>query len=243
MAVGLHVRISRKYRQVLLLVEAGQGDGVEILCRTMYEAALAQAFICRQTVKLRRADRSSVNLHGVKLTQEFRAWLFLAHSLMRDEERLDKMDKVPGLRRLSAQERKLAQPVIDHAKAKVGPEWAKMLRKATTCAALPVSDLAYTMGDGLYRYYRTIYAMHSGHVHPGEHQRYVKRENGNTALLWQDELRLLELALCYSTAVAGLASREFARLLDTTHQPYVDARYFGDSYPELKKVFTRVFRR
>src|SRR5687768_14821462 len=78
-ALGIHVRLCRKYRQAIALAELGQGDGGESLCRSMFEAFLAQAFVCRQLVKLRRRNGGKVNLHNKKMTQEFRASLYLAH--------------------------------------------------------------------------------------------------------------------------------------------------------------------
>jgi hypothetical protein len=240
MAIGLHVRICRKFRQALLLTEIGQADGVEILCRSMYEAALAQAFVCRQTVKLKRTNGKAVDLHGRRLTQLFRAQLFLAHTLIRDESRLEHMSKHAGLKRLAAQELKLAKPVIDDAKKMVGSDWSKTLRGGT-CTGLSIKDFAYSLGDGLFRFYRTVYAIHSGQVHPGEYHRFTTRTKGETTLRWQDESDQIELALCYATAVASLGLGEFAKLLNKAHQPYLAAHMFEDTYPEFKKVFARAY--
>src|SRR5436190_24220186 len=60
MAVGLHVRIARKYRQILLLAESGQADGAEVICRSMFEALMALAFICREGVELRLSGGGAV---------------------------------------------------------------------------------------------------------------------------------------------------------------------------------------
>src|SRR4051812_7405348 len=106
MAVGLHVRICRKFRQALTLTEIGQADGVEMLCRSMYEAALAQAFICRPSVKLKKANRKPVDLFGRKLTQNFRAQLYIAHTFNRDESRYEDMGQKIGLKRIAAQGQK-----------------------------------------------------------------------------------------------------------------------------------------
>src|SRR5262245_17965260 len=98
MALGLHVRVCRKFRQALLLVPIGQADGIEILCRSMFEATLAQIFICRSRVRLRHIGGTPVNLHGETLSQTFRARLYAAHTFTRDEKRYAGMATKAGLK-------------------------------------------------------------------------------------------------------------------------------------------------
>jgi hypothetical protein len=119
MAIGLHVRLCRKFRQAIALTEVGQADGVEMLCRSMFETALAQAFICRPTVKLRYVNGPAVPLFGQKLTRDFRAQLFIAHTFLREEKRSTKMSEKRGLKRFGAKVKRMGNTVIAAAKAAI----------------------------------------------------------------------------------------------------------------------------
>src|SRR5262249_9619244 len=106
-----------------------------------------------------------------------------------------------------------------------------------TCSGLPISDFAYSLGRLPYKWYRTIYAFQSGHVHPGEHHRFFTYPGGELTIHLHDENPALTRVLCHGTVISGMAMTEFARLLNKSYQPYIDARYFEDTYPELKRVF------
>jgi hypothetical protein len=224
----------------LLLARIGQADGVDMLCRSIYEAALAQAFVCRPTVKLKQANGKPVDLYGRKLTQNFRAQLFAAHTFNRDETRYEGMGQKSGLKQMAARGQKVGDPTYSAVKAAIGPQWWQKLKRSTTCAGLSVRGLAHSLGDGFARWYYAIYSLHSDQVHPAAFHRFIKLTKVGTNLCWQDAAYELELALCYATFMISLAAGEFAKLLDKTYQPYIDAHMFDETYPEFKKVFVRV---
>jgi hypothetical protein len=240
MTLGLHVRIVRKYGQVLHLAELGQADGAEVLCRTMYESLLAQAFICRPRIRLRRTDKSVLNLHGKKLTKEFRALLYYAHDAIQNEKSLEHKEKLRGFKRIAKDIRKVANQPLSEIKTVLGPAWSKALR-ANTCAGVHVSDLAFSLGHQIYVWYRTLYGEHSSHVHTGDHRRFATRDAKGPYVRWQDDNDDVARALLYSTAILGLATSEYARLFDKTHKPYLEARLFESTYDELKEVFIHLY--
>jgi hypothetical protein len=235
-ALGLHVRLCRKYRQAIALAELGQGDGSDSLTRSMFEAFLAQAFICRQTVKLRRRNGGAVNLFGKKLTQEFRAYLYLAHDAIQNDKRMNEMAKEPGLKLSAKAERRDAQGYIDMVTTPIGADWARAL-KANTCAGLSIEDFAHSFNTQ--RWYHTIYKIQSSHVHPGEPDRFITyvADQPIPQVKWQDGPFEINRTLWVATFTMGLAMTEFNRLLDKNHQPYVRAGLFRDALPEMKRVF------
>jgi hypothetical protein len=235
-ALGLHVRLCRKYRQAIALGELGQGDGGEALCRSMFEAFLAQAFICRQTVKLRRRNGGAVNLHGKKMTQDFRAYLYIAHDAIQNDKRIAEMSKERGLKRSANSERKDAQAYIDMVTKPVGADWARSL-KANTCAGLSIEDFAHSFNAQ--RWYHTIYKIQSSHVHPGEPDRFITYVQGNPRpqVKWQDGPFEVHRMLWVATGMMGLGMTEFNRLLNKTYQPYIKAGVFRNAYAEMKHVF------
>lgn len=241
-ALGLHVRTCRKLEQAKLLAAAGQADGAETICRSVFESFLSQAFVCRQSVRLRRVNGKPVKKFDKKLPQEFRATLFLARDTMQQEARIDKMEKVPTLTRAARAERKAAKPAFDSIRKHIGDGWADAI-KQNSCGGLPIADFAFSFGLSTYKYYRTVYSFLSEHVHPGEPSRFLTYVEDNTvpSVSWHDGNPEVERALWCTICAAGLEMSEFARLLDRSHKPYIKLGLFKNSYSEIKTVFKNMY--
>lgn len=238
-ATGLHVLMCRRFRQVIALCKLGQVDCAEGVCRSMFEGLLVQKFICLNSVSLRRENsRKKVNTHGKKLTQVFRATLYVAHDTVQWNRTLNKMAKIPRRKRYT--KRKLKEQADDYAEhcREVGPGWAKALRE-NTCAGLSIQDFAYSFGKHIYDWFVTLYKIQCGFVHGGQYSISLdfSRPGKPPRLKWQDKPEEVFRALRTANYLHGLEQTEFNRLLDKTHAPYIEAGLFRDATSELRRVF------
>lgn len=238
-AVGLHVLMCRRFRQAIALCQLGQVDSAEAVCRSMFEGLLVQTFICRNSVALRHRDNGrKANRFGKALTQEFRADLYIAHSVIQWKKTLDKLAETKGHKRYAARKLKKLKPEYDNWCSQIGSSWAKALKK-NTCAGLRVEDFAYSLGEKYDQWYRSIYSIQSGFLHGGKFDITLQFSgSGNMPQLkWNDSPQEVYRALRSATYLFGLQQSELNRLLDKSHRPYVKAGIFRNANSEFRTVF------
>jgi hypothetical protein len=211
------VRSSRQFRTVLELCERGEGVDASIICRSLFETALAIAFVLRPRVTLRKFDRRGVPRPVVKqrnrLSREFRATLVVAHHVLEPERFVQQHENRPSFRRhAEALRRRLVNDTVaQHYKKVIGSGWTSVLLSAPwTYSGLTVANLARSLGQEFSRWYTLIYGDQSQHVHAADIPDHidVDDEIDATSPRWHSSVVNSGMALCAATAmflaVAGL---------------------------------------
>jgi hypothetical protein len=178
MMVGLYTKACLSYRSVIHLCEAGLDRSAASINRSLLETLLNLAFLARRKVSLyhfNNGKRTPVDLHGKKLTPEFRTVLYCAYCLIRDKAMFGHWATTPGLKRTGKYAHsKLSGLSHPHILA-LGPDWEKQLGKnPTTCAGIPIKDFAESLGKHFLALYRSIYAVDSQNVHQSDAFDYVE---------------------------------------------------------------------
>ena len=98
MAMGLHVRISQKIPASVVARGGWASRHGRVICRSMFEAFLAQSFVCRSDVTLTRENGGVVDTSWVHSNARISTVLYYAHvHSWREEDR--EHGKAPGTER------------------------------------------------------------------------------------------------------------------------------------------------
>lgn len=167
-ALGLYSKACKQFRSIIILGEAGFGDEVAILTRSLFETALSIEFLMRGKVVLKR-EGNEVDIDSSRpLTTDFRAQLYFARAALTNEKRLKEWKARAELKDSMAIRGDPGVIVAQAAAAKtaVSEAWWKALSKGTAAAGLSVKNLADSLG--LLSYYIMVYGDQSEVAHAGD---------------------------------------------------------------------------
>ncbi len=215
-AAQLQISMNRKLRQVIALCQVGQGDGAEVICRSIFESMLAQAFICADTLEFRDPNGGG----KIQFTEELegdrfkRGVLYFVYKDIKYEKWLKGLLKVPVMKEWA--EGQLKRKSVDWpTDCGVSEEWVKKLEKSTTCSGLPVSSLAYSLGAKAYSYYLRAYCSQSAVVHTswgGGYTQLIEGEKPGANVNWFDEDFAIARPLYLSGLITALGGIFFASI-------------------------------
>jgi Family of unknown function (DUF5677) len=174
--LAMSVKATRQFRSVIELCERGEAVDGAIIARSMFETALAVAFVLKPRFEPSKFDekgkvKKTIKVPGVTLTCEFRALLFAAHQVLQPERSAAKHADRPGLKRHSKRMARIAANFggAQLYKNAIGPEWTKILKSPPfTYSGLSIANLARSLGRTFPKWYDTVYGSQSEHVHAAD---------------------------------------------------------------------------
>lgn len=185
-AIAFFVKVSTSFRAVIHLCEAGLDRNAMPVSRSLFETTVTLTFLVRQRVSLYRfynkqKPKTPLELFGKKLTTEFRTELYHAWCILWEEKVFEQWQKTPGIKQAAKQVlkkiSKSERPYVDS----IGQDWVKQIKGKNTCVGLGILDFAESLGASFHRWYRTVYAGDSQHVHQSDAMSYlIKRESKDT---------------------------------------------------------------
>jgi hypothetical protein len=186
-AIALYTKAMTSFRASIHLCEFGADRNALPINRSLFETSVNLAFLIRQRVNLYQFNDNSktkpktpVNLHGKKLTTEFRTDLFNAWSILMSEKNVRRYSSTPGVkmagRRLQQQIDEMERPYVDA----IGADWEKALRKTNTCVGLSIKDFASSLGNAFRLWYGLVYSSDSQHVHQSDMIEFLNCDSDGT---------------------------------------------------------------
>lgn len=229
----LHVQAFRLYRSIVEECKRGEAFAARILCRSLFETVAALLFVLKPTVCIRlepkmkkgarttdSAGRPGATAVAIKrsesvakdrLSNEFRARLYIAHAFIELEEHETKCATTDGLkgihRRAKARVDKTEIAMIE---AEIGLEWSYVLRNYPfSYSGLTVKRLCKMLHKQMLKWYETIYNFQSRDVHAAnalDHFRFTNGRDGElNAISTDDEvLRVLQGAAIQFRAIIAI---------------------------------------
>jgi hypothetical protein len=166
LALGIFTKACKQFRSIMLLGEAGFGDEVTVLTRSIFETALALEFVIKEQVTLKRDGKLFDPDQSRPLTNDFRAMLYAAHAASTAERRLNMFNNDPTLTPYVGIVGDPTSIAADATAAQneVGLVWWKQLKEGY--AGLKVKNLADSFG--VVAYYAMVYGPQSEVAHAAD---------------------------------------------------------------------------
>lgn len=219
-AIGLYVKATTSFRAAIHLCRIGCDRNALPINRSLFENSVNLAFLLRRRVSLYQFNdstakpRTPVNLHGKKLSTDFRTDLYNAWCILMDEKKVRRFARTPGIKRsgkkLGKQIAALYRPYVDS----IGPDWEKAIKGANTCVGLPIEHFASSLGSHFRLWYGLVYSSDSQHVHQSDLIQFLDadEQSGVFSPRWftsPDEIRttLHKSALIYFGCICELQKR------------------------------------
>lgn len=175
--VALLVKATTTFRSVQHLCEVGLDRIALPLCRSLFENLLNLAFLLRPKVSLCKFEANGNSLPWKpdlqQLTCDFRAALYNAWCILKDERHYSQAEQTPGIKRVAKRATRKIKLAPRPFMTTIGPKWEGKLLKGNTCTGLTVADFAASLGKGLRAWYRTVYAGDSNYVHQSDMISYI----------------------------------------------------------------------
>ena len=170
--VALFTKAHVTFRSIIVLCKNGLDRPATALTRSLFETMLNLAFLLRKQVSLHRFHpgqanpKTALNLHGERLTPEFRHALFNTWSLLRDEKTIANWQTTPGIKQRGKRVLKKLTQLDRSYMDTISSAWQQSIKGSNTCTGLSVFDFAASLG--FQKWYRTIYAGDSAFVHQSD---------------------------------------------------------------------------
>jgi hypothetical protein len=216
--IGLFVKVCRLARGNLGLAELGQSECADILCRSIFEASCAFAFLARAEIKL--TDSSSnppvlLPTFGKTLSYDFRAslyefhWQYELERMLGGFENSDHSEAAMSLRH--AIDASAAHRI--ELEALVGQDWIKLLRTKKSFSGTSFRNLALSIGPAFASEYVGMYRAHSWRVHGCDASLFTEYSNETQGLQisWQSENEDIASALGWTIGPLLLTTRLYIR--------------------------------
>lgn len=205
-AMMLDVQACRQFRSIVEECRRGEGFNASIICRSLYETVLAQMFVLAKRVRIivaqrvdkktkvpivdsagnpvfgaRPASKAAMPKQPRRLTRKLRALLFLAYMHLGKEEAVDRLAKIPGLKRRAEMLKRRRDPAtVTYFKKRIGPAWTSVLAQHPhTYSGLSIANLAKVLHRKMYSWYEVIYHFQSGMAHGTDATRHVDMDENS----------------------------------------------------------------
>lgn len=200
--MAMNAAACRRYRSVIELCQRGEAEDAEILNRSLFELVLGTAFVLLPNVSVsasfavnkatgqRKRDKEgnvryrATKSKGRKTTQDFRARLVIAHSILRDEHHYQEAQATPGLKRYGRTVSAGMRPIVAKVAKAIGSRWTYILRhKPWTYSGMSIKGTASLIGNQLAGWYVAVYGPQSGIVHGSNLYHYVRLDDSGALLI------------------------------------------------------------
>jgi hypothetical protein len=173
-AVALNVQACREFRTVVELCMRCEGYTAAIVARTLFETALATAFVLLPEIRVRiiqsKPNKWQAVLPGKSrrksdlLTRELRAMLYIANMKLERYVFATKSENKRG-RKQYAKPSAADRRVLAETEMALGKEWTYILTHQRSYSGLSVANLAAAIKHRLDHWYDTIYFFQSRIAH------------------------------------------------------------------------------
>lgn len=221
-ALALYTKAMTSFRASIHLCAIGCDRNALPVNRSLFETSVNLAFLIRHRVALYQFNDNSkakpktlVNLHGKRLTTDFRTDLYNAWNILMSEKNVRRYSSTPGIKRAGRRlERKLGdmeRPYIDA----IGADWEKAIRGTNTCVGLSIKDFASSLGGEFRLWHGLVYTNDSQHVHQSDMIEFIECDETTATFSprWftsPDQVRTtLSKAAVFHWAVLRNSTRDF----------------------------------
>lgn len=174
-ALALYTKAMTSFRASIHLCEIGCDRNTLPVNRSLFETSVNLAFLIRHRVTLyhfndgsKTKPKTPLNLHGKKLTTDFRTDLYNAWNILMSEKNIRRYSSTPGVKRAGRKLQKridgIERPYVDT----VGVDWEKAIRGKNTCTGLSIKDFSSSLGSVFQLWYGLVYSSDSQHVHQSD---------------------------------------------------------------------------
>lgn len=174
-AVALYTKAMTSFRASMHLCQIGCDRNALPVNRSLFETSVNLSFLIRQRVTLYQYNdnskanpKTSVNLHGKRLTTEFRTDLYNAWNILMSEKNVRRYSSTPGVKRAGRRLQKTIDQLIRPYVDAIGTDWEKAIRGSNTCVGLSIKDFASSLGSAHRLWHGLVYSSDSQHVHQSD---------------------------------------------------------------------------
>jgi hypothetical protein len=185
-AIALYTKAMTSFRASIHLCEIGCDRNALPVNRSLFETGVNLAFLIKLRVSLYRFNDNStaipktlVDLHGKKLTTDFRTDLYNAWNILMSEKNVDRYCSTPGVKRAGQRLKKtidtMERPYVDT----IGVDWEKKIKSSNTCSGLSIKDFASSLGSAYRLWHGLVYSSDSQHVHQSDMSEFLECNEAN----------------------------------------------------------------